>query len=57
MNDDKRVEHEEAVASAADEWLTLEKLHHHMGHISASGNFKIYLNLLNLYLPHLLPNK
>ena len=24
---------------------------------SASGNFKIYLNLLDLYLPHLLLNK
>ena len=23
----------------------------------ASGNFKICLNLLNFYLPHLLPNK
>ena len=34
MNGDERVEHEEAIASAANEWLTLEKLHCHMGHIS-----------------------
>ena len=29
-----KVEHEEAVASVAEERLTLDQFHHHMGHVS-----------------------
>ena len=36
-----KVENEEGVANASEEWLTLDKLHHHMGHISLDAARKL----------------